>query len=70
MGYGLILEKYRLIEGSERSVLERYYLSEKYIFCKSDVIEEFNEMEEVENMPIYPKEGSIKIINDVLVLKR
>ena len=48
----------------------KYYLGENYTFCSNDKVAELNELQEVQEMPSYPKEGSIKVIDGILVIKR
>lgn len=45
------------------------YLGIKIKMCSNEEYKNLTETEEFKNMPIYPNKGSIKIINDIIVIK-
>ena len=47
-----------------------YYLGNNFNFCSKEKSTEISNLEQVKNMPIYPQEGSIKVIDGVIVINR
>jgi len=59
----------RLINKYSRNNFIRFYTGYIVHYATSEQIQELRAMDEVVNMPRYPADGSIQIINDVIVIR-
>lgn len=61
--------KATLINEYSRDQFMRSYLGYQYTSAPEETIEELEQREEVQSMPCYPDDGSIAIIDDIIVVK-